>query len=300
MVRKDLLEWLRCPGCQTELTEQGEALCCNSCKEVFPVLNSIPRFYGLVKLETVSLPAGIRNPAAWTRWRKRNYKFVQSSLATIPSCALVLDIGAGAGCFKDLLEPFIQHAIDFQPYPDIDVLTDLNLPLPIRTDYFDVVLLSNVLEHIPEPERLLREIYRILKPGGKLIMVTPFIIKIHQAPYDFLRYTNHMYHYLFRKSGFGQYTIEPIGNIGDVHEVVFKVFRKWLLEQHVHWWKRGSMEILIRLSHKLNQLCLKFAGLNKREEQDTFGYPQGYGCVAIKEEKLDRVVHNDIEFNPMR
>ncbi len=300
MVRKDLLEWLRCPVCYLELKENVEALCCPSCKEVYPVLNNIPRFYGLVKLETLPILAGVRNPAAWSGWRKRNYKFVQSSLTGIPRSAIVLDIGAGAGCFKNLLEPFKPYAIDFQPYPDIDVLTNLNLPLPVRSDYFDVVLLSNVLEHIPEPECLLREIYRILTPGGKLIMVTPFIIKIHQAPYDFLRYTNHMYHYMFQKSGFAQYTIEPIGNIGDVHDVVFKGVKKWLLEKEVCWWKRVPLNVMISLSHKLNRLCFKFVGLKKTDEKDILGYPQGYGCVAIKEEKLDRVVKDNVKFNPGR
>ncbi len=73
--------------------------------------------------------------------------------------------------------------------PHLDLECDLNKPLPLPDASFDTIILSEVLEHIAEPETLWAEIARILKPGGKILLSVPFLYKIHEAPHDYFRYT---------------------------------------------------------------------------------------------------------------
>ncbi len=63
--------------------------------------------------------------------------------------------------------------------------------MPISTNSVDNVLLLDVLEHLPKPETCIREIERVLKPGGRLTIQVPFMYPIHDAPLDFHRWTIH-------------------------------------------------------------------------------------------------------------
>jgi SAM-dependent methyltransferase len=67
------------------------------------------------------------------------------------------------------------------------------------------------MEHVPEPSQFLGEIYRVLKPGGVVIMTTPFLVPLHEEPHDYYRYTRHAIQYLLTKSGFKNIEIEPFG-----------------------------------------------------------------------------------------
>lgn len=63
--------------------------------------------------------------------------------------------------------------------------------LPIAEEAVDCVLLLDVLEHLPEPARCVREVYRVLKKGGRAITQVPFLYPIHDGPFDFRRWTSH-------------------------------------------------------------------------------------------------------------
>ena len=62
--------------------------------------------------------------------------------------------------------------------------------LPFGDEIADTVLLSEVLEHLRDPGAALREIRRVLKPDGRVLITLPFLYPIHDAPYDFQRYTS--------------------------------------------------------------------------------------------------------------
>lgn len=70
-----------------------------------------------------------------------------------------------------------------------DILSDLEEPLPIEDDSFDAVLLMNVLEHVFEYRALLNECARILVPGGKIVIIVPYMFPYHASPHDFHRYS---------------------------------------------------------------------------------------------------------------
>ena len=75
----------------------------------------------------------------------------------------------------------------------------------------DNVTPSNTLEHIPNTEHLLQECARVLKPGGLILGTIPFLLPVHQAPYDFNRYTNFQLTKFLQDAGFHNVIVEPLG-----------------------------------------------------------------------------------------
>lgn len=90
-----------------------------------------------------------------------------------------------------------------------DVVADLNKPLPIADEAADTVVSFQVMEHLCEPQTMLNEACRILKPNGSILLTVPWQWWIHEAPYDFFRYTPYGLKYLFEKAGFVDLVVEP-------------------------------------------------------------------------------------------
>ena len=63
---------------------------------------------------------------------------------------------------------------------------------------FDVVFLMEVLEHVAAPDAALSEIHRVLAPGGRLVLSTPFLLEVHEAPHDYYRFTEYGLRHLLR------------------------------------------------------------------------------------------------------
>ena len=107
-----------------------------------------------------------------------------------------LDVGAQAG-------PYAVHfpnrvALDLRRGPGVQLVGDAQL-LGIGAATFDVVLCTEVLEHLPEPQKAIDEFERVLKPGGTLLLTTRFIFPIHDAPHDYFRYTKYGLRHLLRR-----------------------------------------------------------------------------------------------------
>ncbi len=62
-----------------------------------------------------------------------------------------------------------------------------------------MVLCTEVLEHLPEPQRAVDEMFRVLKPGGTLLLTTRFLFPIHDAPHDYFRFTKYGLRHLLRR-----------------------------------------------------------------------------------------------------
>lgn len=127
---------------------------------------------------------------------------------------VLYDLGAGESPFKDFFLQYAKQyvAVDWAgSYHDTkaDINADLNKPLPIESDVADTVVSLSVLEHLCEPQMMLNEAFRILKPGGAMVLQVPWQWWIHEAPYDFFRYTPYGLKYLFEKAGFVDVVVEP-------------------------------------------------------------------------------------------
>ena len=113
----------------------------------------------------------------------------------------LLDLGCGEQPHRHLfghVERYI--GVDLPPSGRVDFYGD-GMALPIRDEVFHTVLCNQVLEHVPEPTRLMEEVARVLKPGGVLLLTTPQTWGLHLEPHDFYRYTKYGLKYLAEKSG---------------------------------------------------------------------------------------------------
>ena len=142
--------------------------------------------------------------------------FVSGVAAEIPRGKRVLDAGAGEGRFKSLFAHSEYVGIDFAHgdpswnYSGLDVIGRLE-ELPFPNGSFDHVLSVVVLEHTPQPGKVIEEFRRVLKPGGMVHLVVPHMWEEHQKPYDFFRFTSSGIRYLLQSSGIRIRKIQPVG-----------------------------------------------------------------------------------------
>ncbi len=125
------------------------------------------------------------------------------------------DLGCGEKPYKEWLLNFVDKYIGVDWSNSLheieaDILADLNQPLPIEDEVADTILSISVMEHLREPQVFLNEAYRILKKGGSIILQVPFMWWVHEAPYDFYRYTRYGLQYMFEKAGFADICIYPM------------------------------------------------------------------------------------------
>lgn len=128
----------------------------------------------------------------------------------------VIDLGAGDSPFVEIIVPRAQRYdtldIDHEKQA-VTYVGDIQRMPEIGTDQYDTAVCLQVLEHVPEPASALQECYRILRPGGRLILSAPHLSRLHDEPHDYYRYTCHGLAYLATQAGFGVEEIVPYGGI---------------------------------------------------------------------------------------
>lgn len=121
----------------------------------------------------------------------------------------VLDVGCGRKPYRRLTPAESYTGLDLDT-PDSRALGVADVfypggPLPFPDASFDAVICSQVLEHVFEPEVFLREIGRVLRPGGRLVLTVPFAWDEHEQPRDYARYSSFGLRALLERTG---YTVE--------------------------------------------------------------------------------------------
>jgi SAM-dependent methyltransferase len=91
--------------------------------------------------------------------------------------------------------------MDFEPTYELDMVADARR-IPLKDNSVDRIGADSVLEHIPHPHEVLRECFRVLRPGGAMFFITPFTFNLHGYPDDYLRYTPSWYEQMCREIGF--------------------------------------------------------------------------------------------------
>ena len=122
----------------------------------------------------------------------------------------VLEVGRSV--YSDKIAQYARsyHCLDIEPFPDVDIVADIQDMKQVASDSFDSILCTQVLEHVKNPFLAVGELYRILKPGGKLFLTVPFLNNIHMEPHDYWRYTEFSVANLL--SEFAQVEIFKYGN----------------------------------------------------------------------------------------
>jgi SAM-dependent methyltransferase len=129
----------------------------------------------------------------------------------------VLDVGCAEGSPRKFLPPDTRYVgLDYYTTATgwyatrPDLYGDAQL-LPLADSSVDHALLLDVLEHLPDPNRCLTELHRVIKPAGSLTIQVPFIYPLHDAPLDFHRWTRYGLRQAAKQRGF---TIESESAIG--------------------------------------------------------------------------------------
>jgi SAM-dependent methyltransferase len=123
----------------------------------------------------------------------------------------VLDAGAGTAPYRKHFEHVTYETADFgevdKEYSSLDYTCRLE-QLPMADETYDLVLCSQVLEHISDPLAVMREIRRVLKPDGQAWLSAPLFFQEHETPYDYYRYTQFAWHHLAAEAGFSVDSLE--------------------------------------------------------------------------------------------
>ncbi|MGH7858030.1 MAG: class I SAM-dependent methyltransferase, partial [Candidatus Binatia bacterium] len=128
------------------------------------------------------------------RWRRRllnpdlttkghQQRRLRDFLSAMGSEAVLMDVGSSLRRLsRDIL------CFDLIPTPGVDLVGDLHA-IPLADGALDAVVCNGVLEHVEDPERVVRELRRVLKEGGRAYVSIPFLQGYHPSPTDYRRFT---------------------------------------------------------------------------------------------------------------
>ncbi len=187
----------------------------------------------------------------------------------------LLDAGAGRMAYCKMLEEFCDE------YEGLDVsdptgrmkhiadLQDTGLP----DAQYDSIFCTQVLHHLPQPERALREIARMLKPGGRAIISVPHLAWLHNEPHDYWRFTGHGLRFLIERTGMKVVSIDPVGGL-----ICFLGYAPSTVVLALLWHLRPAF----RLGFLINRAFIRLALFMDRVLGGTSLYPANLVAVAEK------------------
>jgi ubiquinone/menaquinone biosynthesis C-methylase UbiE len=198
MISSKILNNLICIKCGGKLESKDDKFVCAVCKEEYPIIhdklqatsNPIDGF-GAVKKDFI-----FNNLKGFFKKYPKIYHIIylffgacfvgkssKKLIKDIDSEKIILNLGSGT---KKIRKDVIN--IDFYPFINVDIVADIH-NLPIKDNSADVIINEAVLEHDKNPQSMILEMYRILKPDGLIYVTVPFIASFHSSPNDYYRWT---------------------------------------------------------------------------------------------------------------
>lgn len=196
--------------------------------------------------------------------------WLERTLANLPAGKHILDAGAGELQYKRFCAHLNYVSQDFAQYDGqgdsaglqmgtwdqshLDVVCDIiNIPEPDAS--FDAIMCIEVLEHLPDPLRALRELTRLLKPGGTLIITAPFCSLTHFSPYFYhTGYSRYFYEHWLAELGY-----EDMQWNGNYFEYLAQELRRltWVGQKYagmnLTWLERIALNLVLRSLNQLSQ-----------------------------------------------
>ena len=127
----------------------------------------------------------------------------------------LLDVGCGTRPLLAVFTPWVSHywGVDtgrgrYRATPPQAWASALDLPFAAAT--FDTVYAAQVLEHVPEPARMVTEMARVLRAGGYLILTAPLMWGVHEEPHDYFRFTGHGLAHLAQQAGLRPVVVQAL------------------------------------------------------------------------------------------
>ena len=227
----------------------------------------------------------VGNPSR-IRIRRYNAKFAR---LTEPEM-LVLDAGAGRAPYRDLFSHVRYETADIalldRRYADLTYVCDLT-DVPVEDGRFDRVICNQVLEHVPDPRAVLREVARVTKDGGRVLCTCPFFFQPHQKPYDYYRYTSYALRELFADSGFAVDRIDWVEGYFATVGLQFTHMSRFLPKRVARagrgwkWWLAAPAVGTVRAAAPL--LASFFYRLDLAWKYTDRGYPKNYVVWATRQ-----------------
>ncbi len=221
-------------------------------------------------------------PKDWRlKFNPRRYaieKFVENSAVKLKNGSNILDAGAGPCPYKSFFNHCHYESTDFvDKYKCLNFVCNLS-EIPKKEQTYDAILNTEVLEHVEDPQKVINEMYRILKIGGRIFLTTPQSWRIHQAPYNYFYFTKYGLNSLFEKAGFSKIKIMPMGGYFWFLADVLRFNN--LLEQMN---KRNPLRtILAIIGYPFTQLIMPFILFHLDFIDKKRDWTMGYTLEAIK------------------
>ncbi len=179
---------LRCPQCRGELSDRDDALFCAGCAHSYPSHAGKPVL--ALSRDYDASPEGV--PASQNPYGQQCLSLIEQYRD-----GWVLDCGSGSpslGFYN------VVH-LDLAAYPEVDLVTD-GEALPFADASFDCVLSEAVLEHVRDPWGYVRELARVLKPGGRVRLDVAFLQPYHGYPDHYFNMTRSGLELILEQAGF--------------------------------------------------------------------------------------------------
>lgn len=193
-----------------------------------------------------------------------------------PPAARVLDVGAGNAPYRELFAHAEYLTLDWAASEHAgatgaDIVGSAD-DLPVEAGSLDLILCTQVLEHVPEPGAVLNECARVLVSGGRLALTAPLLWEQHEMPYDYYRYTESGLRYLLTRAGLVDLDIRARGN-------AFTAIAQLLV--NVSWMVRRQADPLnVQASATLQGVADEVARLAPLDVD--FQMPLGFTATASK------------------
>jgi SAM-dependent methyltransferase len=221
-------------------------------------------------------------------------RFICQAAAALEAGSHVLDAGAGTGRYRKIFDHCTYESADFakldKKYGELTYVCDL-AKIPVENERFDAIFCTQVLEHLPDPVSVLRELNRVLKAGGKLYVSAPLFYEEHERPYDFFRYTRYGLRSIIEHAGFDVQQVNALeGYCGTVSYQLSTAADS--LPIHPRHYGGGAKGVLAGIAALLcrpffRQLSNFYSRVDLRCKLETTGYPKNYTAVAVKRDHAE-------------
>ena len=226
------------------------------------------------------------HPTFWVTRRIR-----QAVQAAAPSVrGRLLDAGCGNAPYRDCFSDAVTHYIGLECHPRSGYRGNrANLygnlyALPLKDGVIDAVLCTEVLEHIDEPDRVLKECWRVMRPGAVLVLTAPFVFPVHEE-HDYFRYTKQGLQSLLQRRGFKPLAITPLSGAPLTLAILFGLY----VYDGCFLWNRWLYWLSLPLRPFLLVVAAVVNALGGIAEHVCPSYPLPFNHMAVAERQANGV-----------
>jgi SAM-dependent methyltransferase len=216
-------------------------------------------------------------------------RFLENTANALNAGAYVLDAGAGDRRYQPLFTDAIYHSTDVKAVKkgsdELSFIGDLG-SVPLKDDQYDLVICTQVLEHVKDPGAVLLEIFRVLREGGQLLLTAPLYYEEHEAPNDFFRFTRYGITQLLESAGFKIRKVEWLeGYFGTLSYELDKAARSLPLDPRklgnpIFGMFLSALNLILKPTFLLLSIIFAYADIFYKYEQS--GNCKNYVAIAVK------------------